>query len=106
MKKFEELDYEERKEIAKLFANWLKKYSNDVIIKVVEKREEIINNELVMRMLRELKEREEEEREDFEHSIGNLLRDFEVFKKYNVRNNPLTHSESYRDVLHDMYFSE
>ena len=105
MKKFEELEFEERKEITLLFANWLKSYTHDVIIEIMEKRDEIINNEFTMNMLRELKEREDKEKIDFEHNIGNLLGDFETFKEYNAHNNPITHSSSYRNVLHDMYFS-
>lgn len=105
MKKFEELEYDERKEITSLFANWLKKYSHEVIITVISRRDEIINNEFVMNMLRELKAREEKEEKEFAHSIGYLLNDFESFKEYDPHNNPLTHSGSYRDILRDLYFN-
>lgn len=104
MKKFEELEFDERKEITSLFANWLKDYSHEVIITVISRRDEIINNEFVMNMLRELKDREEKEEKEFVHNIGCLLSDFESFMEYDPHNNPLTHSGSYRDILRDMYF--
>ena len=105
MKKFEELGFEEKKEITLLFANWLKDYTHDVIVKVISRRDEIINNEFAMNILKELKDREEKEEKDFAHSIGNLLGEFDTFKEYDPHNHVLTHSSSYRDILRDMYFA-
>lgn len=63
MKTFEEItSREEREEIVLLFSNWLKHYTHEVIIKVMGKRDEIINNEFTMKLLKELKEREEKKR--------------------------------------------
>lgn len=103
MKKIKDLSYEERKEITALLANWLKNYTHEVIVIVMERREEIINNEFAMNLLRELKKREEEEMKDFESSITSLLGCFDDFKKYNPHNHPLTHAGSYRDILYDMF---
>lgn len=103
MKNFEEMSLKERKEITALFSNWLRKYSHEVIVKVLEKRDEIINNEFAMKLLEELKERDEKEDEAFNHSIENLLGNFDTFKEYNPHNHPLEHAGSYRDILHDMY---
>ena len=105
MKKFEELEFEEKKEITLLFANWLKDYTHEVIVKVISRRDEIINNEFAMNILKELKDREEKEEKDFAHSIGNLLGEFDAFKEYDSHNHVLTHSSSYRDILRDMYFA-
>ena len=105
MKRFEDLGFEERKEITLLFANWLKDYSHEVIVNVISQRDEIINNEFTMNMLKELKEREEKEEYDFTHSIGNLLDELDTFKEYDPHNHVLTHSRSYRDILRDMYFA-
>ena len=105
MKKFEELEFEEKKEITLLFANWLKDYTHEVIVKVISRRDEIINNEFAMNILKELKDREEKEEKDFAHSIGNLLGEFDTFKKYDPHKHVLTHSSSYRDILRDMYFA-
>ena len=104
MRTFEEIaDRAERDDIVLLFANWLNHYSHEVIIKVLEKRDEIINNEFAMNLLKELKKREEEERTDFNNSMGSLFNNFDDFKEYNPHNHPLTHANSYRDILHDMY---
>ena len=105
MKKFEELEFEEKKEITLLFANWLKDYTHEVIVKVISRRDEIINNEFAMNILKELKDREEKEEKDFAHSIGNLLGEFDTFKEYDPHSHVLTHSNSYRDILRDMYFA-
>lgn len=103
MKKFNNLELEERNEIVLLFANWLKPYTHEVIVKVLAKRDEIINNEFVMNLLKELKARGEKEKKDFADSIGSMLYDLDAFKEYDPHNHPLTHAGSYRDILHDMY---
>lgn len=103
MKKFDELKLDERNEIVMLFSTWLKGYTHEVIVKVMSRRDEILNNDFAMNLLKELKEREEKEYNDFMHSVGNLFYDFETFSEYDPHNHPLTHARSYRDILHDMY---
>lgn len=103
MKKWEEMTFEEKEEITLLFSNWLRKYSDTVIIKVLALRDEIIENKYAMKLLKELSEREADEYKDFSHSIGGILRDYETFSKYDPHNHPLTHASSYRDVLYDMF---
>ena len=103
MKQFENLDYKERKEIAALFSTWLKPYTQKVIVTVLERRTEIINNDFAMSLMRELKEREEKEAEEFNSSIHMLLEYYDDQKEFNPHNHALTHSGSYRDILYDMY---
>lgn len=104
MRTFSEIEnIAERDEIVLLFSNWLNQYTHKVIVEVLEKRDEIINNEFAMNLLKELKTREEKEKADFDNSMANLLSDFDGFKEYNPHNNPLTHASSYRDILYDMY---
>jgi hypothetical protein len=103
MKKIKDLSFEEKKEITALFANWLNSYSHDAIVRAMEHREEIINNEFAMNLLKELKQREEEEQKDFTDSIERLITAFDSFKEYNPHNHPLTHAGSYRDILYDMF---
>lgn len=102
-KKFNELKLEERKEIAELFTNWLGKYTDEVIKKVLERADEIINNEMAMHLLRELKARDEKEYSELTDSIRFLMEDFESFSGHDARSTCLTHAKSYRDVLYDMY---
>lgn len=102
--KFNEIEsIKERNEIVLLFSNWLKRYTHEVIVKVLDRTDEIINNEFAMKLLKELKEREEKEIIDFNNSIDSLMTDFDEFKQYDPHIHVLTHSNSYRDVLYDMY---
>ena len=101
--KLEEMNAYERKEIAQLFATWLRPYVHEVIVKVLERRDEIVNNEATMHLLRELHNREVKEDKDFNDSINMMLGDFDIFSKHDPHNHALSHSRSYRDVLYDMY---
>lgn len=103
MKTFNELEFNEREEIKRLFANWLRQYTHEIITEVTAKADEIINNEFAMYLLRELRERQLSEKLDFDNSIGYLLEDHKTFALYNPHNHPTTHSDSYRDILYDMY---
>lgn len=103
MKRFEELKIEEKKEIRAYFTTWLSEYSYEVINKVMAQAEDIINNDVAMMLLKELHERTQEEKIDFERSIGLLLDNYDIYKEYNPHNHPLTHADSYRNVLYDMY---
>lgn len=103
MKRFAEMDYTEKNEIAALFAAWLKRYTHKVIVAVMERSDEIIANEFAMGLLRELKARQEVEEKEFANEMYYLLDDCESFKEYDPHSHPLTHSGSYRDILYDMY---
>lgn len=106
MKHFNDLDFTERNEIVELFAYWLKPYTREVIKNVLCRVNEIINNDFVMNMLRELKTREEKERNDFLSSIGSMMYDFDTFSEFDPHNHPITHAGSYRDILYDMYIKD
>lgn len=105
MKKYAEMDYKEKKEIAELFGYWLKGYTQEVIISVIVKADEIIANDFAMNLLRELKQRGEEESKDFTRSIESLLDNFDTYREYDPNNHPVTHAKSYRDILRDMYIA-
>lgn len=106
MKKFEEMGWQEQKEVAGLFANWLSAYTHEVIVKVLAKRDEILNNEFAMGLLQQLKERSDKERDEFALSIQFMMDDFGSFSKYDPHNHGLTHAISYRDVLYDLYIRD
>ena len=103
MKQFEEMTRKEQTEVTNLFANWLRQYTHEVIVKVLEKRDEIISNEFAMHLLRELYIRDEKERACFTNNIAFLLINFDGHKELNPHSNPSTHAGSYRDILYDMY---
>jgi hypothetical protein len=106
MKKFVDLDFKEQKEVAALFANWLSYYTHEVIVKVLAKRDEILENDFAMGLIKELKIRSDKERKEFELSIEFMMKDFDGFSKYDPHNHALEHSKSYRDVLYDMYIKD
>ena len=106
MKTFKEMKLQEQKEAVELFSNWLKSYTQEVIMRVMEKAEDILNDDFSMRLLRELYTREQNEKEDFSSSINNLFSNFNALKEYNPHNHPLEHAQSYRDVLYDMYIKQ
>ena len=106
MKNFQEMNYDERAEVSALLANWLEPYTHEVIVKVLERRDEIISNDFVMNLLRELKKRDEAESKSFANSINNMLGHFECFSQYDPHNHCLEHAGSYHDVLYDMYIRE
>ena len=103
MKKFEYLEWNEQNEIANLFANWLKNYTHEVICKVLVNRDEIINNDFVMNLLKELAIREKAEAEEFSVSMRYPLKAFDNHKEFDPHNHALIHAGSYRDILYDMY---
>lgn len=103
MKNFEEMTLLEREHILELVSNWLKDYSTSVIISVMGKIEEILADDFVLDMLEELYKREIDERKEFTHSIEMLMRDYYTFAKYDPHAHPMTHSNSYRDILYDRY---
>ena len=102
-KKFDELNYTEQHDIARLFTCWLHPYTHEVVVRVLARRDEILANDSAMSMLKELYQREQDEVKDELNSIRCLLENFETFKEYDIHNHPLTHSGSYRDILYDLY---
>lgn len=106
MKQWSELTGAERTNVTDLFTNWLKDYTNEVIMEVLKKRDEILTNDFAFNLLCELYNREEKEFDDLTHSINNLLNNYDTFKEFDVHNHPLEHSKSYRDVLYDMYIRD
>lgn len=100
---FSSMTLSEQREVAELFGTWLRRYTHKVIKSVMEQADEILNNEYAMKLLRELHERETKERSEFTDSMRSMLVDFDTFGEYDPHNHCLTHSDSYRDVLYDMY---
>lgn len=74
MKKLNELNYKEQTELAELLEAWLSEYITEVIEWVTPKVEEIINDDMSMMMLRELKARQEDEKRDRVNSFESLIR--------------------------------
>lgn len=92
----------EQKEFAKKLQVWLGEYTQEVFERVMKQMEEIINNEFTLKMIDELYERtlkeQEEEIRHIEYVLG-----YDNSNLSGFHNHPLEHSDSYRDVLYDMY---
>lgn len=86
----------------KIVANWLKDYSNDVVVKVMEKYEQIINDKTTYNMLSKLYEEENREEVKFILDIKNIV-------EYGIKDETkdmlrlVEYSQSYREVLYDLY---
>ena len=112
MKKLNEMNAKEQKELAELLEAWLGGYTEEVISRVMGQINEIIENPMTMMMLRELKARREKEKaervDSFRWIIGGIERnDQDCIDRHidNFHNHCLTNSGSYRDVLHDLYIN-
>lgn len=106
MKKFEELTFNEQEEVLNYFYNWMKNYTDKVIKRVMKNFDEILNNEFAFNMIKELYEREMKEKKEEARSLRYLICNYEDFEQYDIRNHCLEHSDSYRDVLYDMFIRE
>ena len=98
-------DYQEQKELAEMLESWLGMYTQDVFNHVMDQMDEIINNESSIRLIRELHERMEAEKVRRVEQMYFNMKEFEEKERetHPIHLNPLTHSESYRDVLYDLY---
>ena len=103
MEKYEAMNYTEKKEFTEMLWTWLKDYTDEVINYVLtEKIDEIMNSDTAIHLLKELHEREQKEAEDNISSLGLHLEHGGKFARLNV----LTHANSYRDILHDLYLKD
>gem|GEM_PF-4467564 len=108
--KISEMKYDQRKELAELLEAWLSMYVDEVYVKVMNQLPQIVENEMAMNFLRELKKRQDEEKEDRIRTIGcgfwTLEEDKKIEDDARLHTDCLSHSKSYRDVLYDMYIRE
>ena len=86
----------------KIVANWLKNYSNEVVVRVMKNYDTIINDKTTYTMLSKLYEEENKEEETFIHDI-------EYMVKFGIKDETKDmlrlgeYSRSYREVLYDLY---
>ena len=108
MKNYNEMNCTEQKELAELLENWLCKYTDEVVLRVMRNIDEVYTNDFAMNLLKELKIREDEEKQDRIRSMKSMLyetfdKDEQVADTHCFHNHCLTHADSYRDVLYDMF---
>ena len=86
----------------KIVANWLKNYSNEVVVRVMKNYDTIINDKTTYTMLSKLYKEENKEEETF-------IQDIEYMVKYGIKDETKDmlrlgeYSQSYREVLYDLY---
>ena len=89
-------------EAIKIVANWLKNYDSEVVVRVMKNYDTIINDKTTYALLSKLYEKENKEEVDFIIDIKNIV-------EYGVKDETLDmlrigeYSQSYRDVLYDLY---
>lgn len=95
--------YEEKEQISQWLGTWLGCYTQEVYNKVAPNLPQIIEDGATLNLLRELHERTQQERDEVKKSIF-----FDI--AFNDKGTPsalhrtvMTHAQSYRDVLYDMY---
>lgn len=107
--KLKDMDYKTRNELAELLEAWLYMYTDECVVRVMNRLDEITENEMAMHMLRELKKRQEEEKKQRKDAIGFLfyrLQEGKINDAGTFHNHCLEHSSSYRDVLYDLYIKK
>lgn len=98
--KYEEMELAEQKEFTEMLWSWLEGYTDEVINKAIKQKDDILNNETAMFMLKELHLRKKEEQEKY---ISDLRWKMERGDYEFTRYDGLTHSKAYGSVLADMY---
>ena len=109
MKKWmEEHNYEEQKELAEMLESWLGIYTQEIFEYVMTQIDEIISSESTMKMIKELHLRMQKEQKRRVDSVWYTMREIEdgENKVWDMHNHVLEHSQSYRDVLYDLYIRD
>lgn len=86
----------------KIVANWLKNYSNEVVVRVMKNYDTIINDKTTYTMLSKLYEEENKEEETFIHDIEYMVK-FGIKEETKDMLRLGEYSRSYREVLYDLY---
>ena len=95
--------YEEKKQIAQWLGTWLGCYTQEVYNKVAQNFPKIIEDDATLALLRELHERTQQEREEVKKSILFDIAFNDNGTPSTLHRTVMTHAQSYRDVLYDMY---
>lgn len=95
--------FEEKKQIAQWLGTWLGCYTQEVYNKVAPNFPHIIEDAATLNLLRELHERTNQEREEISNIIFYDLEYNDTKTQTTLHSTVMTHAQSYRDVLYDMY---
>ena len=88
--------------VIKIVANWLKNYSNDVVVRIMKNYDTIINDNTTLTLLSALYQKENKEELIF-------ILDIKYISEYGIEEETKDmlrlgeNSRSYREVLYDLY---
>ena len=103
-------DYHTQQKLAALLESWLGMYTQEVFEHVMKQIDEIISSESTMKMLEELHSRMQKEQSRRVDSIWFGMKELSEGEKKltmsNLHNDVISHSQSYRDVLYDLYIRD
>ena len=100
-------NYQAQRELAEMLESWLGIYTQEVYEHVMSQINDILSSESTMKMLEELHSRMQQEQSRRVENIWFGMKELSEGEKKmtmsDLHNNVVSHSQSYRDVLYDMY---
>lgn len=99
----EDMGRDEKNTFSEELSSWLGYYTDEVITRVMDRIDEIAADKASRMMIHELHIRETEERNGF---ADQLRWGLDGTPPRMWRNDILTHAQSYRDVLHDLWLTD
>ena len=88
--------------VIKIVANWLKNYSNDVVVRIMKNYDTIINDNTTLTLLSALYQKENKEEVNFILDIKHIS-EYGIEEETKDMLRLVENSRSYRDVLYDLY---
>ena len=106
--KLNEMNYTEMKEFAEQLNAWLGVYTNECIERVMDKIDQIVENETAMYMIKKLAEGERYQQDERNRRFTTMLDYIKEGKEIpdcfrHIHGYDIHNTESYRNVLYDMY---
>ena len=88
--------------VIKIVANWLKNYSNDVVVRIMKNYDTIINDNTTLTLLSALYQKENKEEVNFILDIKHIS-EYGIEEETKDMLRLVENSRSYREVLYDLY---
>ena len=88
--------------VIKIVANWLKNYSNEVVVRVMKNYDTIINDNTTLTLLSALYQKENKEEVNFILDIKHIF-EYGIEEETKDMLRLVENSRSYREVLYDLY---
>lgn len=99
----EKTSLKEQREFATKLQLWLGQYTSEAMRRALNQMDDILSNPFALQLIDELYERTMAERKE---EIRDIMYDLGGAYAYDIHNHCTTHSNSYRDILYDMYIRQ